>query len=130
MADLYGEHFDLKAPSEYALMEFAEGASEDEESLAGLAAVMRLLRAIVDPKDWKRFSATCRTHGATVEHDLMPMIVEATTARPTEEPAGSSSGPSTTPPRFGSDSESKARAMLPSGRGDLHLMVHEAARSA
>lgn len=124
--EFFGETFTLAEEiSEFALMEFAESAENaDSETLAGLAAIMRLLREVVIPEDWGRFKATARKNKAKVE-DVLPLAVsvfEVKTARPTPRPADSSDGPPATEPRSTSGSGSRAFDLL-DGRPDLQVMV-------
>lgn len=120
--------------SEWALMEFAEVAETvDDASLAGMAAVMRLLKESVLAEDWLKFRALARTNKASVE-DCMPVVVAVyttETGRPTVRPSDSSDGPPATSTNSTDVSAGVAVAAL-AGRPDLQLMVLSAqeARSA
>lgn len=122
----FGEEFNLADEvSEWALMEFAESAEAAEhETLAAAAAIMRLLKEVVAPEDWVRFRSVARKNKAGVD-DCLPLVVavwEGKTVRPTERPADSSDGPSSTEPRSMSDSAARAIDLLP-GRPDLQRLV-------
>ena len=120
--------------SEWALMEFAEAAETvDDASLAGMAAVMRLLKVSVLPADWSKFRDLARANSASVE-DCMPVVVEvftAETGRPTVRPSDSSDGPPATSTNS-TDASAGVAVRALAGRPDLQLMVLQAqeARSA
>ena len=120
--------------SEWALMEFAEAAEQvDDASLAGMAAVMRLLKESVLAEDWGKFRDLARTNKASIE-DCMPVVVAvftAETGRPTVRPSDSSDGPPATSTSSTDVSAGVAVRAL-AGRPDLQLMVLNAqeARSA
>lgn len=133
--DFYGEKFTLvEKVGDYALMEFAESAERvDSESLAGLAAIMRLLKAAIPEADWPRFQATARKNRASVDvcMELVMVLFEQEAARPTGRPSDSSGGPRIIEPNFTGGSSSPVIDRL-NGRPDLQLMVLRAqeARSA
>ena len=129
----FGERFDLSTEvSEWALMEFAEVAADgvDGNMMAGLAAMMRLVKECVDPHDLSRFVATARRNRAKSEH-LLPVLeatFNVTTQRPTMRPSDSSDGPSATVPSSVVNSVDRGLERL-NGRPDLQLAVLHA-RSA
>lgn len=128
---LFGETFAVTedpADLEFAMLEFQEVAEGTEaESAAGGAAVMNLLKAcLADAKDWPRFKQVCRSNRARVERDLMPIVVEVMTDRPTRLPSDSSAGVTTTAPNSTADSSSQAMRLVPSGRSDLAQIVQMA----
>lgn len=128
----YGETFNfVDNVGDFALMEFAESAERvDTESLAGLAAIMRLLKAAVVEDEWTGFQATARKNKATVEAcmKLVMEVFEREADRPTVRPSGSSDGP---PPTAGKsvDVSSLRVAQRLEGRPDLQLMVLQAAEA-
>lgn len=132
--DLFGESFRLSEDvDEFTLLEFAEAADDAEDnSLAAMAAMMRLLRASVHEEDWPRFRRVCRKNKAGVDN-FLPIIRDLfhreVPARPTERPSDSSGGPPTTLDRSTEDSSSRAIARLEDiARPDLALFVVKAAR--
>lgn len=134
--EMFGESFRFADDDayEFAILEFAEMAEEvDSNSLAGAAAVMRVLKAIVYDEDRARFLKVARTNHATVERDLLPIIVRAfkeETGRPTEQPADSSDGlPATSDPSADDSYSRVIRRFEQKGRPDIAQMVDEARRS-
>lgn len=129
--------------SQWELMQFAEAASEGQDSatLEGLASLSRFAKELIAPEDVydgegedrtlvgygrKRFAASARRNRATGD-DLLRIIntafgVEA--ERPTERPSDSTGGPSNTPPKSVSNSTDKVVAMYPH-RPDLQLVAKE-----
>lgn len=132
----YGETFTVvENVGDFAFMEFAEAAERvDTESLAGLAAIMRLLKAAVVPEDWARFQATARKNRASVEvcMELVMTLFEEETDRPTGRPSVSSDGPRTIEPKSEAGSSSVVTRLAGQGRPDLALIAIRAqeARSA
>lgn len=130
--DFCGETFTfVDEVGDFALMEFAESAERvDSESLAGLAAIMRLLKAAVVEEDWPRFQATARRQRASVEDcmKLVMQIFEEESGRPTVRPSDSSDGPPVTAGKS-VDASSLRVAQRLQGRPDLQLMVLQAAES-
>lgn len=128
----YGETFTfVEEVGDFALMEFAESAERvDSESLAGLAAIMRLLKAAVIEDEWNRFQATARKNKATVDACMKVVmdVFERETERPTVRPSDSSDGPLTTAPKS-VDASSLRVAKRLEGRPDLQLMVLQAAEA-
>ncbi len=128
--DFFGETFALTDEiPEFALMEFAEAADSGGtvEGMDGMAAMLRLVIAIVDPADEKRFRATARKNRAGGQ-DLLEVIkaaFEAATERPTGRPADSSDGPSVIEPRSVVSSDARVSERL-AGRPDLQLAVSRA----
>jgi hypothetical protein len=134
--EFFGERLKLSEPSdfEFAMMEFAEVAEDlDADTLAGAAAVMRILKAVIHPDDVKRFVRLARTNHAQVERDLMPIVVDAFTRetdRPTGQPSESSDGlQPTSAPSADVSSLRVIRRLEQQGRPDLALMVDQAQRS-
>lgn len=135
--DFYGEQFDfVDEVGDFAFMEFAESAERvDSESLAALAAVMRLLKAAVVPEQWSRFQATARKNRASVEvcMELVMRLFEEEASRPTGRPSDSSDGPRVIEANSEAGSSSPVIAMLErKGRPDLAFVARQAqaARSA
>lgn len=132
----YGEKFTfVDSVGDFAFMEFAEAAERvDTESLAGLAAIMRLLKAAVVPEDWPRFQAAARKNRASVEvcMELVMTLFEEETDRPTVRPSVSSDGPRTIEPKSEEGSSSVVTRLAGQGRPDLALIAIRAqeARSA
>ncbi len=132
--EFFGETFRLNPAGDYQmeLLEFADAATggADSELLAGMAAVVRLLRAAVHGDDWSRFWASAKKNKAQVRTDLMPVVVAAFAQpidRPTGLPSGSSDGQASTPQNSGGDSSSRVIARLEEqGRPDLALVVAQA----
>lgn len=127
--DFFGEQIELNdSISEWTMMEFAEAAgSADSESLAGLAAVMTLLREAVAPHDWRRFRDLAKKNRATAEQ-CMPVVVavfQEQAARPTGRPSDSSGGPRVIEPSSTVGSSSPASDLL-AGRPDLQLVAKRA----
>lgn len=130
----FGETFRLvDEPSEWAMLEFAEAAGgSDANELAGLAAVMRLLRATVHEDDWQRFSAAARKNNAKIDRDLMPLVVAVFTGatdRPTVQPSGSSDGLLTTAPSSTADSSSPVTDPWRGARPELLALVEDSRAS-
>lgn len=132
----YGETFTLvDEVGDFAFMEFAEAAERvDTESLAGLAAIMRLLKAAVVPEEWARFQSSARKNRATVEvcMGLVMELFEQEAARPTGRPSVSSDGPRSIEPKSAAGSSSVVTRLVGQGRPDLALIAVRAqeARSA
>ena len=131
-----GEKFQtVDAVGDFALMEFAEAAERvDSESLASMAAIMRLLAAAVVPEDWTRFQAVARKNRASIEQcmAIVMEVFERDTDRPTGRPADSSAGPLITEPKSADASSSVVTRLAAQGRPDLALIAVRAqeARSA
>jgi len=120
--EFYGEKFKLADEvNEFAVMAYADGAENIEaDSMAGMAAVYRLLQSSIHEDDWARFKQTAFKNRANAE-TLMPIIgavFEQATDRPTGRPADSSAGPTSTPPRLESKPADAAMEAL-SGRPDM-----------
>ncbi len=83
-----------------AVLEFAEAAAAglEGEDAAGMAAMLSLIRSAVEESEWPRFRAVVRRHrpGVDVLIELATAVVQRETGRPTQRPADSSAGPSTT----------------------------------
>ena len=95
--EFFGESFALNAEvSEFSLMEFAEAAADgvDADAMAGMAAMMRLIKECVVKADLARFLKSARANRAS-STDLVP-VLQATfgqvTERPTSLPSGLSDG--------------------------------------
>ena len=130
--EFFGETFHFAPPGTYdwELMEFASSATggADTETLAGAAAVYRLLKAAVRDEEWQHFSAVARRNKAQVREHLMPIVVLAVTQkvdRPTGRPSGSSAGPQLVP--ASSEVDSYAERVIAreeaAGRADRAAMV-------
>lgn len=95
--EFFGEQFALsESVPEFALMEFAEAASDglDAEMMAGLAAMMRLLKECIAVDDVGRFLKSARKNHAS-SAELIPVLKAAfqdATERPTSLPSDSSDG--------------------------------------
>lgn len=125
--EFFGDTFELNdTVSEIALMEFAEAASNglDADLMEGLAALLRIVKSCIAPRDLKRFMVVARKNHAKSEH-LVP-ILQATMAEVTERPTGlpsdSSDGQPTTELKSVSSSVDRGLERL-SGRPDLQLAV-------
>lgn len=129
--EFFGEQFAMNPSSDYEweMMEFAAAATEgaDSDLLSGAASVYGFLKAVVVPADWERFRAAAKKNKATVDRDLMPIVVAAftqQTERPTSRPSDSSDGPKKTGRKSAAGSSSKVIKRLErEGRPDLALMV-------
>ena len=131
--EFFCESFDLNAEvSEFALMEFAEAAADglDADAMAGMAAMMRLIKECVVPADVARFLKSARKNRASSK-DLIP-VLEATfgqvTERPTSLPSGSSDGQPAIVPSSVASAADRALEHF-AGRPDLQLAVQHS-RSA
>lgn len=132
--EFFGETFHLAPGEDYQweMLEFADAAvgGADSGTLAGQAAVYRLLKAAIIDPEWSRFQATARRNKAEVQEHLMPIVVLAFTQkieRPTGRPSGSSAGPQLTPESSEVDSYSRVIAREEaSGRADRAVMVQMA----
>ena len=131
--EFFGEQFALNAEvSEFALMEFAEAAADgvDADAMAGMAAMMRLIKECVVAADVARFLKSARKNRAK-STDLIP-VLEATfqqvTERPTGLPSDSSDGQPVIVPSSVVSADDRGLERL-SGRPDLQLAVLHA-RSA
>ena len=125
--EFFGESFALNAEvSEFSLMEFAEAAADgvDADAMAGMAAMMRLIKECVVTDDLSRFLKSARKNRASSK-DLVP-ILEATfkqvTERPTSLPSDSSVGQPTTVLSSVVKPADKALEHF-AGRPDLQLAV-------
>jgi hypothetical protein len=124
--EFYGEKFRLADEvNEFAVMAFADGAENIQaDSMAGMAAVYRLLQSSIHEDDWARFKAHAFKNRANAE-TLMPVIgavFEQAAERPTGRPADSSVGPEPTPPTSVSPPADAAMEQL-SGRPDMELAL-------
>jgi len=123
----FGDTFELnETVSEIALMEFAEASADglDADMMQGMAAMMRLIKECVDPKDLKKFLVVARKNHASSE-DLVGVLkatFEQVTDRPTGLPADSSDGQQTIEPKSVSSSADRGLGLL-NGRPDLQLAV-------
>jgi hypothetical protein len=120
--EFYGEKFRLADEvNEFAVMAFADGAENIEaDSMAGMAAVYRLLQSSIHEDDWARFKQTAFKNRANAE-TLMPIIgavFEQTTERPTGRPADSTAGPAVTSLTSASQPVDAATEIL-AGRPDM-----------
>jgi hypothetical protein len=88
------------------MMDFAEVAEEgvDANALAGLAAMKRLLRAVIDERDWHRFHAWTLSAKLTGEQlgAVISMAMEVVGGRetPTASPSALPGGRPTIGPRL------------------------------
>lgn len=129
--EFFGETFHLAPGEDYQweMLEFADAAmgGADSGTLAGVAAVYRLLKAAISDADWPSFQASARRNKAGVQEHLMPIVVLAFTQkveRPTGRPSAFSGGPQLTPESSEVDSYSRVMAREEaSGRADRALMV-------
>jgi hypothetical protein len=81
----------------------------DENEARTFTAVKDLMREVVHPDDFDTFWKLVRANkqGMVKLMELVAALVEATTERPTSQPADSVSGQPTTPPLSGDDSFSR-----------------------
>jgi len=125
--EFFGEQFDLNAEvSEFALMEFAEAAADglDADAMAGMAAMMRLIKECVVKADVARFLKSARKNRASSK-DLLPVLTatfEQATERPTGLPSDSSDGQPAIVPSSVVKPADKGLERL-AGRPDLQLAV-------
>ena len=125
--EFFGESFGLQeGMSEFALMEFAEAAEGGvaQNSMAAMAAMLRLIKACIAADDLQRFLASARKNRPSSD-DLIAVLDAAAnqvTERPTSLPADSTAGPTITAPSVASSSVDKGLDRL-SGRPDLQLAV-------
>ena len=125
--EFFGESFGLQeGMSEFALMEFAEAAEGGvaQNSMAAMAAMLRLIKACIVADDLPRFLASARKNRPSSD-DLIAVLDAAAhqvTERPTSLPADSSDGQTITAPSVASSSVDKGLDQL-SGRPDLQLAV-------
>ena len=125
--EFFGESFDLNAEvSEFALMEFAEAAADglDADAMAGMAAMMRLIKECVVKADVARFLKSARKNRASSK-DLLPILkamFQQVTERPTGLPSDSSDGQSVIVPSSVVSAVDKGLERL-AGRPDLQLAV-------
>jgi hypothetical protein len=125
--EFFGEQFGLNAEvSEFSLMEFAEAAADglDANAMAGMAAMMRLIKECIVTDDVSRFLKSARKNRAGSE-DLIPILkatFEQVTERPTGLPSDSSDGQSATVPSSVVSAVDKGLERL-AGRPDLQLAV-------
>jgi len=132
--EFFGEQFTLSGEiSEFALLEFADAADSggDGDSMAGMAAILRLLRECVAEDDWARFRKTARTKKAKSD-DLLTVIkaaMEAQTEHPTGRPSDSSDGPAAIEPKSEPKPDDRVSQLFP-GRPDLQLAVARARQTA
>lgn len=114
--------------SEFALMEFAEAASDgqDGDTLEGLATLSRFVKECVAEGDRAKFRAAARKHQAKAA-DLMKIVEAAfgtAAERPTGRPDDSSPGPVST--ELKSVPNVDASTSLPAGRPDLQRVLQQA----
>lgn len=136
--EFFGETFHMRPSADYEweMMEFAAAAKggADSDLLSGAASVFEFLRAIVVEDEWDRFRATAKANRATVDDNLMPLVVMAftqRTRRPTVRPSDSSDGPKSTKRKSGGGSSSRVvKRLEKKGRPDLALMVTMAEESS
>ena len=131
--EFFGEQFDLNATvSEFALMEFAEAAADglDADAMAGMAAMMRLIKECIVKADVARFLKSARKNRAESK-DLLPILTatfEQVTERPTGLPSDSSDGQPVIVPSSVASAADRALEHF-AGRPDLQLAVQHS-RSA
>ena len=131
--EFFGESFDLNdTVSEFALMEFAEAAADglDADAMAGMAAMMRLIKECIVEADLARFLKSARANRARSE-DLLPIFkatFEQVTERPTGLPSDSSDGQTVIVPSSVVKPADKGLEHF-AGRPDLQLAVQHS-RSA
>ena len=117
------------------LLDFLSKASgiDDELGPEAMAAVTDFLAALIHHEDFPTFMHVARANRQTIE-DLMTVgykLLETVTARPTQAPADSSGGRSTTPAESTPNSSvpTVTVALERAGRPDLALAVVQAAES-
>jgi len=125
--EFFGESYGLNAGmSEFALMEFAEAADSgiEQNGMAAMAAMLRLIKTCIVEADLQRFLASARKNRPTSD-DLIAVLDAAAnqvTERPTSLPADSSAGQTIIAPSVASSSADKGLDLL-RGRPDLQLAV-------
>jgi hypothetical protein len=130
----FGESLRLNPDvSEFALMEFAEAASEgqDGDTLEGMASLLRLVTEVIHPDDRKKFRTIARKNKAAAT-DLMKVLgtpVEDEAERPTVRSSDSSDGPVSIAPKSEPSAEDKVSLHLAS-RPDLVVAARRARKTA
>lgn len=121
-----GEPFLLTDPGHYAMQDMLEMAESeiDTDSAAGFKAITKFIAACMDEQDYVRWEGLARKHRSTGE-DMIRLVMEGLTARPTSRPSDSSAGPSATAVNSMDDSSLRVLRRM-EGRPDLHLMVLQA----
>lgn len=149
MADLrttefHGERFALNDDvSQFALLEFAEAASEgqDGDTMQGLASLLRLVKECIAPADVVeggkvvafgvgKFLASARKHRATA--DELTSVIQAAFAEQAERPTGRPDDSSSGPVSIGQKSVAKPDGSISrfAGRPDLRVAVDQARAAA
>lgn len=105
-------------------MEQAAGMSVDDPR--GWSLVKDFARVVIAEDDFERFWATARSNGQSQQDvgETLMAVLEASTARPTEQPSGSSDGQQVTVTNSQAVSSSLDDRL--SGRPDLQLLVANA----
>lgn len=121
-----GEMFLLTDPGHYAMQDMLEIAESgtDTETFAGFHSITKFIAACMDEDDYARWESLARKHRSTGE-DMIRIVMEGLTARPTVQPSDSSDGPSAT---VGSSTDASSLRVITrlQGRPDLQLMVLQA----
>lgn len=124
-----GESFELASKvGLMPMMRFAHLAQKglDSNDMEGLAAIYDLLRAVIADDAWGRFQEHAVATRADGD-DLLAVVSQAVATiseRPTNRPADSSDGPTTTSPSSAGGSSSRVvRRLEEQGRSDLALLV-------
>lgn len=91
--------------SRAALIEFLAEAGEVEQQDEVRAAqlIMRTMREVVHPDDFKLFWSLAKSERQDPQADILPIaqqVIEATTGFPTGQPSASGPGPASTTPKF------------------------------
>jgi len=91
--------------SKAALVEFmAEAGGVDQaDEVRSAQLIMRTMREVVHPDDFKRFWAIAKRERQDPVEDILPIaqqVIEAVTGFPTGQPSASGSGPATTKPSY------------------------------
>lgn len=137
-SEFKGQTFRLNPdPSEYAFLEFAAAAAEgqDGNTLEGMASLLRFVLELVHEDDRDRFRRLARRERASTDDllEFMGLKAEADAERPTERSSDSSDGPTSTPQKFGSDSEGRdyptPGLALVRSRPDLAVFLDQAAKA-
>lgn len=94
---LCGETFRVEAPGSLPFLEFSVAAASgvDSEDPAGAAALYSMLHDCVHDEDWPKFRQVChsnRIRGDTLM-EIVKVVVETQSGRPTTEPSDSAAGP-------------------------------------
>lgn len=124
-----GEVFFLRQPGHYAMQDVLELAEKgtDSESAAGFRAISGLVAACMSDEDYARWEQIARRERSTGE-DMIRLVLEGLTDRPTVRPSDSSDGPPSAGTNSTDDSFLRVIAQE-QGRPDRQLILLQAQES-